>query len=573
MKKISIQEIGNKLELVSKRFTLTLLFIAGLAVLFFMDINHSKADIGQRTWVFFALGIPLTLMVKLAVENSQKASWQIIGQLLAVVLLALHVLFLPAKLEAYHIGQSVVLGASALLAILVMPFFKKDVAVSFWEFSRTTIIQAIVAAVFAGILMGGLSMAIVSVDELFSINIKGEVYENLAVCCFLLFAPVYFLANIPAGADKYKTEYHFDKLLKILGLYILLPILLVYTVILYVYLIQIIVHWQLPNGWVTWLVSVLSLLGFITMMIQYPLRLQQNKIAVVFARYFPVIILPLLILMTVGILRRFDDYGLTIKRGYVLLLNVWLYGISIYLFISKSLQLKWIIFSFVAIAVISSVGPWSIAETTKRSLYAELQTLLNQAHLLRNGQVLPEAELTGLKLNPEINNAIAAKADYLVDYFGVSQLQPLFADSIADFSRSRVLQRLSVHMPDMDLASTFITANIKSDGYQTDIRPYATMLKIKFENERFLSENDHYSYDWNSDTLIVNRKQEKLTYHIPLSALLGNIKKGSAFQSLTSEQMTIEGKDYKLLLESVSLHKRDNRPWLITSCNALLFIK
>ena len=56
-------------------------------------------------------------------------------------------------------------------------------------------------------------------------------------------------------------------------------------------------------------------------------------------------------------------------------------------------------YGFVAIAFISSVGPWSIAETTKRSLYAELQILLNQAHLLRNGQVLPEAELTGLKLN------------------------------------------------------------------------------------------------------------------------------------------------------------------------------
>jgi len=77
----------------------------------------------------------------------------------------------------------------------------------------------------------------------------------------------------------------------------------------------------------------LALGGFLSMMILYPLRLQsENKVVTYFSKYFPVIIFPLLILMTIGIFRRFDDYGLTINRGYVFLLNLWLYGICIYLF-------------------------------------------------------------------------------------------------------------------------------------------------------------------------------------------------------------------------------------------------
>jgi hypothetical protein len=78
--------------------------------------------------------------------------------------------------------------------------------------------------------------------------------------------------------------------------------------------------------------------------------------------------------MTIGILRRISDYGITIHRGYVLLLNIWFYGIYIYIFIRKAESIKWIPISFAAIALFFSIGFWSIPNVTKHILIAELSS-------------------------------------------------------------------------------------------------------------------------------------------------------------------------------------------------------
>lgn len=353
MKKLDFTEISEKIRLAVVRFFLTVICVLGLAVLLFISINNKNADIPESFWVLAGLGIPFTVMVALFAENFKNATVSISLQIIGAIALVLHVLFLPEKLQVVDIYQSVVLGLSAVLAAFFVSFLKKYDAVPFWEFSKTAIIQLISSAVFAGVLMLGFGLAALSIDQLFKVDVHDEVYQNLAVICFALYAPLYFLTNIPYSSGKYLQEYRFDKFLKILGLYILFPILIIYTVILYVYTFKIIVEWELPNGWVTWLVSILALAGFVTMMILYPLRLQRHKAAVFFSRFFPIILLPLVVLMTVGISRRFDDYGLTVNRAYVFLLNFWLYAICIYLFISHSKYLKWIFISFVTVAVIS----------------------------------------------------------------------------------------------------------------------------------------------------------------------------------------------------------------------------
>jgi len=101
--------------------------------------------------------------------------------------------------------------------------------------------------------MLGLSLAVLSLDELFKVNISDKVYKNLAVICCGLFAPIYFLANVLDENEKRKHKLEFNKFLNIMGLYILLPILAVYVVILYVYLIQIIANGNYPTvGFLGW---------------------------------------------------------------------------------------------------------------------------------------------------------------------------------------------------------------------------------------------------------------------------------------------------------------------------------
>ncbi len=69
------------------------------------------------------------------------------------------------------------------------------------------------------------------------------------------------------------------------------------------------------------------------------------------------IVVPLLVLMTVGIARRISDYGFTVNRAYILLLNLWFYGVYIYLFAVRGRHVKWILISAVVVAFVSRVAP------------------------------------------------------------------------------------------------------------------------------------------------------------------------------------------------------------------------
>lgn len=55
----------------------------------------------------------------------------------------------------------------------------------------------------------------------------------------------------------------------------------------------------------------------------YPTRMAHGKrMDELIARWLPAFVLPLLCLMTIGIIRRFNDYGVTINRLYLITLNV-----------------------------------------------------------------------------------------------------------------------------------------------------------------------------------------------------------------------------------------------------------
>ena len=96
------------------------------------------------------------------------------------------------------------------------------------------------------------------------------------------------------------------------------------------------VSWELPTGWVSWLIVALMTVCIAIQFGLYPARLENNKrFDNWIARWMPVLILPLLLLMTIGIVRRFNDYGITVNRLYLATLNGWFYFVCIGLFAIK----------------------------------------------------------------------------------------------------------------------------------------------------------------------------------------------------------------------------------------------
>jgi hypothetical protein len=372
--------------------------------------------------------------------------------------------------------QIIVIGLVFLLSVFFISFLGKNKDHACWQFIARTLLQMIIAACFGSLLFGGLSLAAISIEILFDVPMSERVYGNLSILCLLLFAPLYFLANIPGRDEKHEPVVGISPTLKITGLYILMPLLAVYTVILYAYLIRIVAVWELPDGWVSWLVSALALGGLLVITIIYPMRTAGNRWVERFSRYAGIAILPLLALMTVGIVRRFSDYGVTINRCYILLLNIWFYGIYIYLYFSRARHIKWILITPVAIVMIASTGPWKFSSITKHALSHRIETILDSRKLdTSNSGWLNE-------LSWERKLEIRETISYLTDNYGKESVQDYFKDNIEDRSMYAIFADLKLNRTETENEIQWFAFYNDTGSTSLDLKEYKSGI-VFFFNE------------------------------------------------------------------------------------------
>ena len=512
-KYFSFISIIQKLSLIAKRFPITILFVAGLASLFFVLINGST-EISLKLWVFCSVGAFVGMATSLCAEDFFNILKTQLAALVAVLLLGIYCFFLPAKINEINLSKGIeigVIGASSVLSIFFISFLKSDREKSFWNFAVRTIFQLALAGLFGVIFWCGLSLAILSVQQLFGVNIDNKVYANLATVCFVLFTPLYFLANIPDKTAKHDDEIVSNKILKILSLYILTPILAVYTVILYVYLFKIIAAWELPNGWVSLLATALGFGGLLVIVLLFPLRLrEENRIAVFLSRYMGLFILPLLVLMSIAIFRRIDDYGITINRCYVLLLNFWFYGIYAYLFLIKSKHIKWIIISPIIVALLSSVGFWSVANVTQKYLTAQVNNYLNHQQV-----TIEEAKSLFSEMEEKDRKKIKSDLEYLYNTYGAESVQPFFSQNIREYGRYSLFSKLEINST-TDKGRDFYFYSTKNKIWH--IENYNIFISISYN--RHSIKQPEISCSFEKETFIIKTDQDDRIFSVPMKEMI-----------------------------------------------------
>ena len=279
------------------------------------------------------------------------------------------------------------------------------------------------------------------------------------------------------------------------------------------------------------------------MAIVYPLAVQKDKLVSWLFRYFPLLLMPLLVLMSVGIARRLNDYGLTINRGFVLLLNVWLYGISIYLFLTQSRHLKWIVVSFAVVAFLAVSGPWSVASVTERSMLGDLRSELQQAGYLQSGQVK-------VQLSDAQRERISELSEYLTSTFGAGVLQsiesdPLYTAEVATLLANRFTEAASretvnawleagnkmTHIPGADLVFYFTLPGAKENTTLLE----DSLVRVRFENK----------------ALVVTQLSTSTEVVVPVLRHMESIIKSRTTGVYTLNEGYMTGKEYKMVISRV----------------------
>ena len=469
----SYKELTDKAKHAFKRFpiTLTWCIVGSLFFICLIEIDPNNVfEHYKGSLLTFSLGVSWFIGTKFLIEQFERPEkWQ----WLKIVTLGLLVIFfvhLP-DLSPYDVNPKFYVRfflylIAGHLFLFFAPFASRWNKEAYWNYLKSVSIAVGRSILFSGVLYLGLVLALLAIKFLFDFDIQGKRYGQLFVFCLGIVNTWTYLSDFPMHVLE-KNTITYNKALEVFVKFILIPLVLLYIVILYAYTLKIVLAWSLPKGWVSNLVTALALLGFsIQIMINPVQKTIKSWTINRFYPWFYFLLLPLILLLFIAIFKRIGDYGLTENRYFLLLLAVWILGITLYLLFSRKRRLKILPISLFILAVLSSFGFWGAFNVSKNSQVRQFENLFQRARNKNN--------MVSRKEYRQLESIIS----YLDERKSVSELDAITGFAIEDSFRDTTNSwnhYISSH-------SVLDSLGIKIDSSDTEI----------IENE-----NHYYYSQWN----------------------------------------------------------------------------
>ena len=357
-----------------RRFPLPTLFILLLTLKTLLALHGMSCGTGHEDDItfFYLSGAALLATVTAVWGETQRSKRLRYGVTLATQLIWLGNAAYLFGQPAISLSLGVANGASLVLLVAALPglpYLHRHNELAFRRFCSRLVFSAIAAGLVGLCFFAGVTVLSLSLEPLFGIRMGTYTVETIATLFFVFCAPMVFLSRMPSPGALGQEQHAVSPLTRYAVRYVINPLLCAYAALLYVYAAYILLTWNLPNGWVSALVSALMGGVVLTVYLFLPLRRTDGWERDDFvARYGPALLLPLLVLMSIGIGRRLYDYGLTVRRLYLLLFNLWCYAACFYMIFTRSRRVKWLLLSPVVLGFLASVGPWNIVGSTQRVL-------------------------------------------------------------------------------------------------------------------------------------------------------------------------------------------------------------
>jgi hypothetical protein len=404
----------------------------------------------------FALGIPLYFCVAVlcAKQNfNQKNS--IFLYLLASLILILIYFSFPDNDSDSNASlpyvKYIIYNISIHLLVSFIPYVSKHELNGFWNYNKVLFLRFCTSFLYSQVLCLGLFMALFAVDKLFNLNIDAKLYLDIQILVCGLFNTWFFVAGIPENFDSLNEIIDYPKGLKIFSQYILLPLLILYLTILYIYGAKILLFWSWPSGIVSYLIIIVSIIGILTLLLIYPYGNSTENAWIRFiSKAYYIILLPLIAILFIAIFMRMNDYGITISRYLILMLGVWISLICIY-FITGKTNIKIIPISLAIMFMGISFGPWGMFSVSEKHQIHRLEKILELNNILTNGKINKEfilkidtAESTIVTteqtndsiLSDSLNNEVMSIFNYLDNHHGFSSIKTWYKQNIDSIFKS-----------------------------------------------------------------------------------------------------------------------------------------
>ena len=344
---------------------IAIFLISAFAIgIWFMELGTQKGD-HLAYWVFEP-------MLFIFVYLSRPYSWYRFSWI--VPLVAIAIIGMTNDNADFYLTSSKFWGASfiALLVLLGFPFEKNNQGFTYRNFTN---LFHLGLATAVWLLVFGLVAAILfTITTLFNVEFSDSFYSHFYTSLGIFTQPLFFLVFEQRQA---KSEMTLDRISEILVNFVLASALMIFTVLLYAYVVRIIFEGVLPKGMLA-NITLPYLLGGLGV---YALRSICAKARwETFFKFYPYLAIVPIVLLWLAIDRRISAYAWTEPRIYLVALATAITIAYAILIVPKARQYR-LISGVVMVAIFAMTWVVKPQEIAYQSQTARFQQLLKKLNL------------------------------------------------------------------------------------------------------------------------------------------------------------------------------------------------
>ena len=344
---------------------IAIFLISAFAIgIWFMELGPRQGNDHLAYWAFEP-------MLFIFVYLSRPYSWYRFSWI--VPLLALAIIGMTNDSAEFYLTSPKFWGANfiALLVLLGFPFEKNNQGFTYRNFTN---LFHLGLATAVWLLVFGLVAAILfTITTLFNVEFSNSFYSHFYTSLGIFTQPLFFLVFQQRQA---KSEMTLNRIFEILVNFVLAPALMIFTVLLYAYVVQIIFEGVLPKGMLA-NITLPYLLGGLGV---YALRSICAKARwETFFKYYPYLAIVPIVLLWLAIDRRISAYAWTEQRIYLVALATAITIAYAILIVPKARQYR-LISGVVMVAIFAMtwiVKPQEIAYQSQTVRFEQLLKKLN----------------------------------------------------------------------------------------------------------------------------------------------------------------------------------------------------
>lgn len=286
-----------------------------------------------------------------------------------------------STLTYYFIASTALVYVTATLSIFIAPFWKNKDENAFWIFLFKNLKALVVAALIATLLLASVEALVFCFGALFEHEFDEKVYFYIFYFCASAVFPILYFSGIPSIEECHSETPALNKFATSTIRFLFVPVLSLAILLFYAYIVKFILLWDMPQGMVSYFVSGFMLYMLALVTILYPTRLAPgNTFEKKLLKVFPAACIPLVAMMSVGLIRRISDYGISAERIYAATINIYFYVIiAVFLFDKIKCKSRYIAVIFCALFFVIADTPLSAYNISQRVWMGSIREALAEA--------------------------------------------------------------------------------------------------------------------------------------------------------------------------------------------------